>query len=302
MAWAQILKLLFGAQKPHADPARYEGDENRERVISILRKNTVVDDDQEAASSLYERGHFRQFKKGDDLIIQGANDDDVYFLLFGTTDILIDGKGRATRKAPTQVGEMAALDRDEPRSATVRATTDNVFVWSVSAQDFNELFAADPVAMSRIRRDLSQRHREQLAWKPSTGTWQDVAMWAVLSLVASAVCAGIVWLTTNHLPFTDAERVMSTGGIALLTFIYMIRHNPAFIWRRLIALVLCGWVGLFVLDWSISGRIGIGGEGAEISLATSGLDLDWTIVAPLAAASVLVIGILAFLEHRRMNA
>ncbi|WP_422343000.1 cyclic nucleotide-binding domain-containing protein [Parasphingorhabdus sp.] len=301
MDWPEKLRQLFQPRKSSQDSALYEGETGQERIIAILRENPVVDGQGEVAATLYDRGAFQGFSKGEDLILQGANDDDVYFLLFGEVDILIDKKWRAKRVAPNQVGEMAALDAGMPRSATVRAKTDAVYAWKVPAQNFNELFVADGKAALRIRRELSSRHREQLAWKPARDGLKSFALWSVISLLVAVLCAAIAWTTTAFLPFGEIERAVTTGGTALLFFIFTMLLNPAFLWRRLISYVLLGWAGLFVMDWTIAAKMKNGSEETEVSLVSSGLDLDWTILTPIAIVSVVLIGIFAVFEHKRME-
>ena len=216
MAWPEKLRHLFQPRKSSQDSALYDGETGRERVIAILRENPVVDGQGEVAATLYDRGAFQGFSKGEDLILQGANDDDVYFLLFGEVDILIDKKWRAKRVAPNQVGEMAALDAGMPRSATVRAKTDAVYAWKVPAQNFNELFVADGKAALRIRRELSSRHREQLAWKPARDGLKSFALWTVISLLVAVLCAAIAWTTTAFLPFGErADRNHWRNGTSI---------------------------------------------------------------------------------------
>ena len=84
-------------------------------------------------------------------------------------------------------------------------------------------------------------------------------------------------------------------------FIFTMLLNPAFLWRRLISYVLLGWAGLFVMDWTIAAKMKNGSEETEVSLVSSGLDLDWTILTPIAIVSVVLIGIFAVFEHKRME-
>lgn len=302
MAWAKMMNWLLRRKPAPADPAHYIGNNARSRIVAILRRNENVNDDEELAGALFECGELRQVKKGEDLIVEEGNDNDVYFLLFGETDILVDQKWIATRATPKQVGEMAALDPAKPRSATVRAKTETVFAWCVTAEDFNRLLASNPKARERIGRELSDRHREQLRRKASTKTVFDFLLWPALSIFAAVVISAIIWIATGFLFLTGVERVICTVTAAAVTFILMLRHNPAFVWRRLISIVLLGWIGLFLWDWTISGKFNMGGKETEISLTASGLNLDWTIVTLIAIVSIVLVVIFAVLEHKRMSA
>jgi hypothetical protein len=55
------------------------------------------------------------------------------------------------------------------------------------------------------------------------------------------------------------------------------------------------------MDWTIAAKMKNGSEETEVSLVSSGLDLDWTILTPIAIVSVVLIGIFAVFEHKRME-
>jgi CRP-like cAMP-binding protein len=62
------------------------------------------------------------------IVGQGAEDNDVFLILAGTFMVLVNGKKIATRVPNDHVGEMAAIQQSQRRSATVVATEPAVIV------------------------------------------------------------------------------------------------------------------------------------------------------------------------------
>lgn len=60
-------------------------------------------------------------KLGDSIIAQDGTDDDIFLILAGTFQIVVNGRVVGERGAGTHVGEMAAVESIQRRSATVIA-------------------------------------------------------------------------------------------------------------------------------------------------------------------------------------
>jgi hypothetical protein len=71
------------------------------------------------------------------------DDNDIYFILAGTFDVVVNGRRVAGRSAGDHVGEMAAVQPAQKRSATVTALEDAI-VAKLSAEVFSNLGSRHP--------------------------------------------------------------------------------------------------------------------------------------------------------------
>lgn len=117
---------------------RFEGAEGKRRLISALKECYLVEHDESLAAKLAEVGDLATFDEGDAVMTQGNDDNDIYFLLVGEVNVLINNRHIAIRKARETVGEMAIINPAEPRSATLLART-NVVALKVTEPDFHHL-------------------------------------------------------------------------------------------------------------------------------------------------------------------
>lgn len=99
------------------------------------------------------------FDSGQSLMRQGEIGDAAYLILSGEADILVDAGGGPVRVASVGrngfVGEMAIL-RDEPRTATVTATTD-VSTLKITKESFFQLIEDSPKIAIELMRILAKR-------------------------------------------------------------------------------------------------------------------------------------------------
>ena len=93
---------------------------------------------------------------GQTVIEQGASDNDIYFLLAGRFEIVVNGRKIAERGPGEHVGEMAAAVPSLPRSATVRALETGV-VARLSADALADLGAKYGFIWRQIARVLADR-------------------------------------------------------------------------------------------------------------------------------------------------
>lgn len=99
---------------------RFEND-GRPNLVDALKRQEFVGGDAKLADALIKHGELMEYKKGDKLITEGGEDNDIYLLLAGSVAIVVKGNEIATRKAGQHVGEMAAIEPAQKRSATVVA-------------------------------------------------------------------------------------------------------------------------------------------------------------------------------------
>src|SRR5258708_35780044 len=122
---------------------RFEGPDGKRHLIVALQSCHLVEHNSALAERLAEVGHLVSFDVGETIISQNANDNDVYFILFGQADILVNNRHVAIREARETVGEMAILNPSEPRSATVRARSDLVAL-KISESEFHQIAQQHP--------------------------------------------------------------------------------------------------------------------------------------------------------------
>ncbi|WP_044302653.1 TIR domain-containing protein [Rhodopirellula sallentina] len=139
---------------------RFSGDDCKRHLIAELRKQTVVLGCEAFAGALANVSHLRELQKGDILITQGGEDTDMYFVITGSLAIQANGRTVATRSAGTHVGEMALIDRQAVRSATVLAAEKTV-VAMVSEPDFSQVANGNPELWRRIAIELCDRLRNR---------------------------------------------------------------------------------------------------------------------------------------------
>jgi CRP-like cAMP-binding protein len=95
------------------------------------------------AEELADRAEVLAVSAGHMLITQGADDNDIYFILAGTFDVVVNGSRVAGRRAGDHVGEMAAVQPAQRRSASVTALEDAI-VAKVSQDAFSNLGSRHP--------------------------------------------------------------------------------------------------------------------------------------------------------------
>lgn len=145
---------------------RFEG-VNHPRLLAALKRQEWVLGREDIATALTEKGELIEFASGQNIIAQGDDDDDVYFLVAGAVGILVNGAQISTRKAGQHVGEMAAIEPALQRSATVAALHTTV-AWKVSCANFMAVGEAYPQIWLPVAQELSRRlHQRNSTIRPA---------------------------------------------------------------------------------------------------------------------------------------
>jgi predicted nucleotide-binding protein len=146
---------------------RFEG-ENRSVLIDTLRRQEFVANDPVIAEAMAEQGQLVEFQKGEKLIRQGGEDNDIYLLVAGAALIVISKNEYKIRKTGEPVGEMAAIEPSQPRSADVVAL-DTVVALKLSNAQFMQLGRTFPQIWFPMARILSRRlyERNELIKEPN---------------------------------------------------------------------------------------------------------------------------------------
>lgn len=139
---------------------RFEGDKGRERLLEAMLRQFPVRGNLQVAERLVDKATLFEFAKGDKLIQQGDIDVDIFFIVHGKVDIVVNGRVVAQREATQHVGEMSLIDPLGVRSATVIA--DEVTVAAkISEEDMSAIANEYPIIWRLFAVEIVDRFRQR---------------------------------------------------------------------------------------------------------------------------------------------
>ena len=97
---------------------------------------------------------------GEVIIEQGHASNDVFMIVAGTAEVLVDQRHIGLRKPGEHVGEMSAIDAAAPRCARVLAQSETITA-KLSAGDLIELADAHPAIWRNLSKVLADRLRQR---------------------------------------------------------------------------------------------------------------------------------------------
>lgn len=136
--------------------ARFTGDEGRRNLLYALYEQKLVCGDKALAEALASSVTLLETPTGSAVIHQGGVDNDVYLIITGAFDVFVNGKRVARRPAGEHVGEMAAVQPTQIRSATVIAAEPSV-VARITAARLDELAHQFPQIHRHVAQELARR-------------------------------------------------------------------------------------------------------------------------------------------------
>jgi CRP/FNR family transcriptional regulator, cyclic AMP receptor protein len=86
----------------------FTGERGRHFCVEALAAQRLVSGNRKLAEELADCAEVLAIAAGQTLISQGADDNEIYFILAGTFDVVVNGRRIAGRGAGDHVGEMAA--------------------------------------------------------------------------------------------------------------------------------------------------------------------------------------------------
>lgn len=140
---------------------RFQGNEGRRRLVGALSEHRLVANCKELAERLVDVGELMEVAEGKAFIDQGDPASDVFFIVAGRVEVRVNGKVVAMRFAGDQVGEMAAIEPSQPRSASVAAVEPTVLLkvseaaFSAAAEQFPDMWRRTAATLARR---LAQRN------------------------------------------------------------------------------------------------------------------------------------------------
>ncbi len=139
---------------------RFQGADNRRRLLEALDRQPVVRNNPDIAGELANAATLHEFKPGETFIHQGGEDDDLYLILAGSVSIEVAGRRVATRTEGMHVGEMALTSPAARRAASVVAI-DTCVVAKVTEQAFQSIAERNAQMWRVIAGELAGRLRER---------------------------------------------------------------------------------------------------------------------------------------------
>lgn len=143
--------------------SRFQGSDGTARLITALRAQQIVRDEEPLATELARLADLLQIQPvppNNEFIHQGAPDTDIYLILAGRVSVRIHGREVARRGPGQHVGEMALIDPGAPRSATVVALEQTVLA-RVTEPAFTRLATKYPQLWRRLALELADRLRQR---------------------------------------------------------------------------------------------------------------------------------------------
>lgn len=135
---------------------RFIGEAGKRSLRDCLRSAKLVQGDSDLVEALVGAGEVVSFVQGQTFIEQGGDDNDVYVLIAGTCDVVVNGRIIGHRGPGDHVGEMAAIEPRQQRSATLVAAGE-VVALKVSELAFQSIASCFPAVYRELARELSKR-------------------------------------------------------------------------------------------------------------------------------------------------
>ncbi len=174
--------------------------------LETIAAMPLVGGNENLARAIDDKAELLTIPKGTSFIEQGGDDNDVYFILAGVCDVVINGRVVAKRGPGTHVGEMAVVQPTQKRSATCIAA-DDVVALKLAEPAFAELGAEFPVIYRAISKELARRLLERNA---TIGAYHEKIRVFIISSAEALPIARLVQQAFEHDPFLT---VIWTDGV-----------------------------------------------------------------------------------------
>lgn len=185
---------------------RFQGDDGRRLRVQALLTQKLVTGNQELAERLADSATFFEVAKGHTVIEQNAPDNDVFMIIAGSFNVLVNGRLVGRRFANDHVGEMAAIEMTQRRAASIVATEPSV-VAQISEAEFAAIGQRYPEVYLSVARELSRRLHQRNA---HVGAARDRTKVFIISSVESLGVARIVQNSFAHDAFLP---ILWTDGV-----------------------------------------------------------------------------------------
>jgi CRP/FNR family transcriptional regulator, cyclic AMP receptor protein len=188
----------------HVMRERFEG-KGRPNLIDALKRQELIGGDESLANTFASAGSLHEYQKGDAIISEGGPDNDVYLVVAGTVAVVVKSNHIATRRAGQTIGEMAAIEPSQPRSASNLAL-ETVVALKVTGHEFDRIATAHPQIWKPLAREQARRlfERNKLITAPNDA--------AKLFIISSAEGLDVAWAVQKGLD-RDVLSTVWTDGV-----------------------------------------------------------------------------------------
>ncbi|WP_319526657.1 TIR domain-containing protein [uncultured Desulfosarcina sp.] len=139
---------------------RFQGKEGKRRLVDALRRQQIICGDETVANAIADAGEITEYASGKTIIQNCGSDSDLYFLLAGSVDIIVNQRVVASRVSGQHIGEMALLDPSALRCADVVAK-ETVVACTVSEPIYTRIAEKAPILWRHIAIELADRLRQR---------------------------------------------------------------------------------------------------------------------------------------------
>lgn len=137
--------------------SKFQGPQGKRHLIEGLRAQRLVREE-DVAQVLANCVRLEEVPYGTTIITQGSSDHDLFFILAGVFFITVGRQVVSRRTSGEHVGEMAVVDSEAPRSATVTSGSEAVIA-RISEPEFSAIADRFPSLWRRIAQELGGRLR-----------------------------------------------------------------------------------------------------------------------------------------------
>ena len=185
---------------------RFQGETGRRILVEALKTQKIVAGNVVLAEELASLGEVIDVSIGETIIHQGAFDNDLFLILVGSFSIVVNGRTVAQRIINDHIGEMAAIEPSQARSATVIAN-ENAVVCKLSEPQLAKIGQRHGDIWRYLARELVRRlaQRNTLV-KP---TRENIRVF----LISSTEALDIAREVQNHFARDHFSTVIWTDGV-----------------------------------------------------------------------------------------
>ncbi len=176
---------------------RFEDEQGRRRLIDALRSHRLLGNAVELIAEVVERGTLEAIEEGAAFIEQSSHTNDLFLIVSGTCHVVINGRRIATRGPGDHVGEMAAIQPSQPRSADVIAAEPMVVI-RMDEPTFADIGTRHPEIYRGIAQELARR---LLARNQTVGAFREQVRVFIICSVEALPIARIISNAFEHDPF-----------------------------------------------------------------------------------------------------
>jgi len=207
---------------------RFAGSVGRRILLETLKEQKLIAGNTELADQVASIGELVDVEAGATIIEQGNDDNDVYLIVAGSFDIVVNNRLVAKRFCNDHVGEMVAIQPTQRRSATVVAR-ENAVVVKLPEPQFADLINKYPQIVRYIAKELARRLEQRNALV--TAVSEKIRVFIISSAEALEIARTIqnafdhdpfnvtVWtdgvFRANHYSIESLERALDQSDVAI---------------------------------------------------------------------------------------